>query len=271
MLTARKDDRVKVVSLERARARLMVRAVPAPARPVHDEAMHRRGHRFHQDDRGDDDGKGDQPARGPCAAGYASAAAPSMILAPLPALAGIRSTHGRLASLLERRRVGCDNRVRFFQFFRRHTVVISIWPAPKCCVVRLRDREASGGLDPHSRSSCRTNNVRRARPDCAKCEMAVVAFVERFDEDKACIPVGGLDIGVPHAGTARDVDGSASEVKAVACPADEIIALSCPGCARDATPSGTDGSCGIQGEGRRLARSHARAGPGRCGGDNDDH
>ena len=78
--------------------------------------------------------------------------------------------------------------------------------------------------------------------------MAVVAFVERLNKNKTRISEGCRDIGVPYAGSASDVDGSAREMKAVGYPADKTITFPCPTGARDAPPSGAEGGCGIQRE-----------------------
>jgi hypothetical protein len=89
--------------------------------------------------------------------------------------------------------------------------------------------------------------------------MAVVAFVERLNKNKTPISQGGRDIGVPYAGPASDVDGSALEVKAVGYPADKIITFPCPSGARDNPPFGTYSSCGIQRERRRANGLHLKS------------
>ena len=83
-----------------------------------------------------------------------------------------------------------------------------------------------------------TKNVCRRRANSAKCKckMAVVAFVERLNENKTGISEGGRDIGMPYARSASDVDGSAHEVKAVGYPADETVMFPCPSGARDGSP-----------------------------------
>jgi len=66
--------------------------------------------------------------------------------------------------------------------------------------------------------------------------MAVVAFVERLNENKTRISEGGRDVGMPYARSASDVDGSAYEVKAVGYPADKTVVFPCPSGARDGSP-----------------------------------
>ena len=81
-------------------------------------------------------------------------------------------------------------------------------------------------------------NVCCAKANSAKCkcEMAMVAFVERFNENKTRISEGGRDIGMRHARPASDVDGSADEVKAVGYSADKTVMLPGPRGARDGSP-----------------------------------
>src|SRR6478609_5563858 len=81
-----------------------------------------------------------------------------------------------------------------------------------------------------------TKNVCCAKANSAKCKMAVVAFVERLNENKTRISEGGRDVGMPYARSASDVDGSAYEVKAVGYPADKTVVFPCPSGARDGSP-----------------------------------
>jgi len=57
---AGKDDGVQVVLFEPARARLMVRAMPAPAEAVHDVLVRDDGKQFHEGDGGENDERVEQ-------------------------------------------------------------------------------------------------------------------------------------------------------------------------------------------------------------------